>query len=127
MDDKAAGQVMAAFAGAYFSGDRERLSEVITADAEWHFAFGPDAPHGRVRRGLDGFMQGMRDNAELFERLRFNDVVIRALGDDQVVMTYLAEGRRHDGDPFALRGIELITVRDGRLAMKDVFWKQETD
>ena len=42
-------------------------------------------------------------------------------------MTYLAEGRRHDGDPFALRGIELITVRDGRLAMKDVFWKQETD
>lgn len=127
MDDKAAEQVMAAFAGAYFSGDRERLREVITADAEWHFAFGPDAPHGRVRRGLDGFMQGMRDNAELFERLRFNDVVIRALGDDQVVMTYLAEGRRHDGDPFALRGIELITVRDGRLAMKDVFWKQETD
>ena len=29
-----------------------------------------------------------------------------------------------DGAPVALRGIELITVRDGRLALKDVFWKQ---
>ena len=127
MDDKAAEQVMAAFASAYFSGDRRRLEEVITEDAEWHFAFGRDAPHGRVRRGVEGFMLGMQENAGLFERLRFNDVVIRALGEDQIVMTYLAEGRRHDGEPFALRGIELITVRDGRLTMKDVFWKQETD
>ena len=127
MGDGAAEQVMAAFAKAYFSGDRGRLAEVITEDAEWHFAFGRDAPHGRVRRGLDGFMLGIRENAELFQQLRFNNVVIRDLGDDEIVMTYLAEGRRHDGEPFALRGVEIIRVRDGRVAMKDVFWKQETD
>ena len=123
MDDATAEAVMARFAGAYFNRDAARLAEAITPDAEWHFAFGSDVPDGRVRRGVEGFLQGMAENDALFERLRFDDVVIRPFGDDQIVMTYLANGRHRDGDDFALRGIELITVRDGRLAMKDVFWK----
>lgn len=127
MDDEAANDVMARFGKAIFSKRRELLAEAITDDAEWHFAFGADAPHGRVRVGLDGFMRGIAENDALFERLRFNDIVIRAFGEDQIVMTYLAEGVRRGGDPFALRGVELITVRDGRVAKKDVFWKQHTD
>ena len=126
MDDAAAEHVVARFAGAYFSKDPSRLAGAITEDAEWHFAFGVNAPHGRVRRRLEGFMQGIAENDALFERLRFDDVVVRALGDQQIVMTYLANGRRRNGDDFALRGIELITVRDGRVALKDVFWKQTT-
>lgn len=45
-------------------------------------------------------------------------------GADQIVMTYTVEGKMRDGDAFELRGIELITARDGRVAIKDVFWKQ---
>ncbi|MBK8765809.1 MAG: hypothetical protein IPM01_14780 [Burkholderiaceae bacterium] len=37
---------------------------------------------------------------------------------------YLIDGQPRGGDAFSLRGIELITVRDGKLARKDVFWKQ---
>jgi ketosteroid isomerase-like protein len=127
MDDTTASEVMARFAAAYFSKDSSRLASVITDDAEWHFAFGADTPHGRVRRGLAGFLRGIADNDALFERLRFDDVVIRGLGNDRIVMTYLANGRYRSGDDFTLRGIELITVRDGRVALKDVFWKQHTD
>jgi len=126
MDDVTAQQVMARFGKAYFSKERERLAEVITPDAEWHFAFGADVPDGRVRRGIDGFMQGIAENDALFERLRFNDVLCRGLGDDQIVMTYRAEGQRRGGASFSLRGVELITVREGRVALKDVFWKQQT-
>ena len=126
MDDVTAEQVMARFGKAYFSKQPEQLAEAITADAEWHFAFGADAPDGRVRKGLDGFLQGIAENDALFERLRFNDIVFRGLGDDQVVMTYLADGQYRAGASFSLRGIELITVRDGRVARKDVFWKQQT-
>ena len=126
MNDQEAVEVMAHFGKAYFSKQREQLATVITPDAEWHFAFGPDAPDGRVRKGLDGFMQGAAENDALFERLRFDDVVIRGLGDDQIVMTYLANGRWRDGEEFSLRGIELITVRDGNVHRKDVFWKQRT-
>lgn len=117
---------MARFASAYFSKDPSRIADAITDDAEWHFAFGSDAPDGRVRRGLAGFMQGISENDELFERLRFDNVITRPFGEAQILMTYLANGRYRHGGDFALRGVELITVRDGRIAMKDVFWKQNT-
>ena len=124
MDDIAATQVMQRFGKAFFNRDPALLAQAITADAQWHFAFGPDSPDGRVRTGVDGFLQGARENDALFERLRFNDVVCRGFGADQIVMTYLIEGQHRGGDAFSLRGIELITVRDGKLARKDVFWKQ---
>lgn len=124
MDDAAAYDVMRRFGKAYFSRDAARLEQVITPDAEWHFAFGPDAPHGRVRKGLQGFMQGIAENDALFEKLRFNDVAIKALDDERLVMTYVLDGQYRGGAAFALRGIEMVTVREGRVAMKDVFWKQ---
>ena len=124
MDDTAASEIMQRFGKAFFHRDPVLLAQAITADAQWHFAIGPDDPDGRVRTGIDGFLQGARENDALFERLRFNDVVCRGFGADQIVMTYLIDGRHRGGDPFSLRGIELITVRDGKLARKDVFWKQ---
>ncbi len=124
MDDATAIGVMQRFGKAYFGRDRSRLAEAITDDAQWHFAFGPDAPHGRVRTGVDGFLRGIADNDALFEHLRFEDVAIRAFGADRIVMTYRVEGQHRGGAAFSLRGVELVTVRDGRIALKDVFWKQ---
>ena len=124
MDDAAALAVMQRFGKAFFSKDPAQLAQAITPDAQWHFAFGPDAPDGRVRKGVDGFLQGIAENDALFEKLRFNDVVIKAMGEDQIVMTYLMEGKWKDGLAFSARGIELLTVRDGRICKKDVFLKQ---
>ena len=47
-----------------------------------------------------------------------------AMGSDQIVMTYLLDGKHRGGDSFNLRGVELITVKDGKVHRKDVFWKQ---
>ena len=119
------------FGKAYFSRDPAALAQVLTEDAEWHFAFGSDAPDGRVRTGVNGFLQGIAENDALFAELRFTDVVVRGIPGDQLLMTCLVEGRYREGkapDPavsaFSLRGLELVTVRDGRVARKDVFWKQ---
>ena len=124
MDDATALIVMQRFGQAYFARDAERLAQAITSDAQWHFAIGADAPHGRVRTGVAGFLQGIAENDALFEKLRFDQVVCRGLGDDRIVMTYLVNGQHRGGSGFSLRGIELITMLDGRIAMKDVFWKQ---
>ena len=124
MDDTAATALMQRFGKAFFTKDRDMLASVITEDAQWHFAFGADVPHGRVRKGMAGFMRGMEENDALFEHLRFNDVKCTGFGADQVVMTYTVEGKMRNGEAFELRGIELITTRDGRIAIKDVFWKQ---
>lgn len=131
MDDAAAADVMKRFGKAFFSRDPAALAQVLTDDAEWHFAFGSDAPDGRVRRGVDGFLQGIAENEALFAELRFTDVVIRGIPGDQLLMTCRVEGRYRAGkapagtpEAFCLRGLELVTVRDGRIARKDVFWKQ---
>jgi len=124
MDDVTAAALMQRFGKAFFSRDRALLAETVTDDVQWHFAIGSDGPHGRVRIGVDGILQGIQENDALFERLRFTDVVCHAVGADRIVMTYLLDGKHRDGDAFSLRGIELITVRDGRVAVKDVYWKQ---
>ena len=128
MDDIIATSIMQRFGKAYFSRDAAQLATVISDDAEWHFALGEagtPSPDGRVRKGLAGFLQGIADNDALFESLRFEDVACKGMGADQIVMTYLVRGQYRGGIAFALRGIELITVRDTRVACKDVFWKQQ--
>lgn len=124
MDHTAATAIMQRFGKAFFAKDREMLANVITEDAEWHFAFGADPPDGRVRKGVNGIMQGIEENDAIFERLRFENVMCHGLDPDRIVMTYRVDGKFRGGEAFALRGIELVTVRDGRIAKKDVFWKQ---
>ena len=127
MDNSTATSIMQRFGKAYFSREAAQLATVITDDAEWHFALGEGSeggPDGRVRKGLAGFLQGIADNDALFEALRFENVSCKGMGADQIVMTYLVRGQYRRGAVFALRGIELITVRDMRVARKDVFWKQ---
>ena len=75
-------------------------------------------------KGVNGFLEGIADKDGDYESQRFNDVVIKAMGEDQIVMTYLMEGKWKDGPVFSARGIELLTVRDGRICKKDVFLKQ---
>ena len=124
MDDTTAHAMMQTFGKAYFARDAALLAQVITHDAQWHFAMGSDAPHGRVRVGVPGFLQGIAENEALFEKLRFEQVVCQGLGADKIVMTYGLSGQYRGGAAFSLRGVELITVVDGRIALKDVFWKQ---
>lgn len=124
MDDAAALEVMKRFGRAFFRKDPALLAAAITEDAEWHQEAGPDAPHGRVLRGVAGFLQGIAEEEAAFASQRFEDVVIRALGEDRIVMTYTLQATRHDGGSFTLRGVELLTVREGRVCHKDVFLKQ---
>ena len=127
MAKESALEVMARFGKAFFAKDCDLLAQVLTPDAEWHFAFGADAPDGRVRVGVDGFLQGIIENDALFSRLKFNDVHCQWTEQDQLLMTYSLDGEHRDGEAFVLRGIELITMRDGRIAKKDVFWKHYRD
>jgi ketosteroid isomerase-like protein len=117
-------RIMRRMGKAIFSGERALLEQALTPDAEWHFAIGEDDPDGRVRRGVDGFLTGIADNDALFERLRFDDIDYAPLGDDRIVMTYMVDGKWRGGEAFRRRGVEIITARDGRVARKDVFWKQ---
>ena len=124
MTDAQAQDLMRRFARAFFNRSESELADVTTDDVEWHFAIGEDAPDGRVHRGVAGILAGIEMNATIFEALRFEDVHLRLVSSTEILMTCRVDGRRRDGGPFSVRSIELITVRDGRVAKKDVFWKQ---
>lgn len=110
---------------ALFKADPALLKAVLAPRAEWHFAIGKDVPHGRVRKGVKGFLEGIAENKRAFPELRFNDIEIKGFTHDQFIMTYNVTGKKRSGKAFHLRGIEVITIVDDRVAKKDVFWKQE--
>jgi ketosteroid isomerase-like protein len=124
MTDLQAQDLMRRFSKAFFSRDAAEIASVVTEDFEWHFAIGPDAPDGHVHRGALGAVAGIELNATRFEALRFEDVRFRVVSATEILMTCRVDGRRRDGDAFSVRGIELFTIRDGKVAKKDVFWKQ---
>ncbi|MDF1722581.1 MAG: nuclear transport factor 2 family protein [Minwuia sp.] len=119
-----ADNIMRRMGKALFSGDPRQMETVLTDDAEWHFAIGEHAPDGRVLKGVAGFLEGVTRNKALFETLRFEDIRYEPFSDAAIVMTYLVVGKHRNGDAFTQRGVEIITTRDGKVAKKDVFWKQ---
>ena len=110
---------------AMFRASPEALEALLTPDAEWHFAIGRDVPDGRVRKGIDGFIQGIAENKRAFAELRFEDVEVTGFTHDQFIMRYRIAGKKRSGKSLNLRGIEVITVVEDRVSKKDVFWKQE--
>jgi ketosteroid isomerase-like protein len=126
MTDESAQDLMRRFAKAFFSRSEAAIAEVTTEDFEWHFAIGTDSPDGRVHRGSSQVVAGIERNASEFEFLRFEDVRYQVLSSTQILMTCRVDGKRREGEAFSVRGLELFTVRDGKVAKKDVFWKQHS-
>lgn len=111
------------FGSAFFKRDLEALAACTTDDVEWRFAIGADAPFGRVYRGIDGFAQGFVERDENFDNLRYDEVKTTALGDGRVLMEYRVIGVDTHGKDIDYYGLELYAFRDGRVALKDAYWK----
>ena len=126
MTDEYAQDLMRRFAKAFFSRSEAAIAEVATEDFEWHFAIGTDSPDGRVHRGSSQVVAGIERNASEFECLRFEEVRFQVVSPTQIMMTCRVDGKRRDGEAFSVRGLEVFTVRDGKVAKKDVFWKQHS-
>ena len=126
LSDETIENIMTKFGSAFMHKDFNALSQVLTEDAKWHFAFGPHAPYGFVYSGLEGFKQGIADHEKRFQSLRFEDISYFPGGADMIVMTAQVQGIYADGKAFDFRSVELITVRDNRISIKDVYWKQKT-
>jgi ketosteroid isomerase-like protein len=118
-------EALKTFASAFFRRDLDALAKCTTADFEWRFAIGGDAPHGRVYRGVRGVETGYAERDALLASARYDEARTTALADGRVLMEYRVHGEFVGGRPFDLMGVELLTVRDGKVALKDVYWKQD--
>lgn len=116
--------VLKQFGSAFFKRDLDALAACTTDDVEWRFAIGADVPFGRVYRGIEGIAQGFAERDQNFVNLRYEEVNTTALADGRVLMEYRVIGADTKGNDIDCYGLELYAFRDGRVALKDAYWKR---
>ncbi len=132
-------QLMTDFKRAFAKGDAEALAQVITPEFEWHMNWFPAAgaqSTGKVLRGLDEVMAEIRWRAANWSQVRFDGVEERYLiedGDaedaagDLVVQTFTISGQDENGEGFQVDAVDLYRIVDGRLTLKDTYWKHPSN
>jgi len=121
--DAATLELLRRFGKAFNRGDVDAIVACVTDDFEWVMAAGPEAPHGRIVRGPDGMRAALAERDRALANMRFSETDVFQAGE-RVVGTFRMTATRADGTPVDLRGCDLYTIRDGRIARKDTYWKQ---
>ena len=116
--------LMKRFRVAYARADRQALEAVTTPDFRWcqHFANGADdQPAGRELGGVPALLDEIAWREVHWSDVVYDNLVERA-ADDLLVQTFTISGNS-DGVPFHANVVDLYPVRDGRIAVKDTYWK----
>ncbi len=114
--------VLKAFGKAFNAGDIDGILAQVTDDFEWRLHEGPDAPEGAVAKGRDAVKAALVARAGRIESIRFSETEV-LFGDDHVVGRFRATGAYKSGQPIDVRGIDIYSFRDGKIAVKDSYWK----
>lgn len=120
-------KLMKRFRIAYAKADREELLNVVTEDFCWRQHKGElsDRPGGRLLQGVDELLGEIERRGQHWSDVVYEGMEERA-AQDLLVQTFTIRGYE-DGVPFHARVVDLYPVVDGRIAMKDTYWKQSSD
>ena len=64
----------------------------------------------------------LAERAKRIESLRFSETEV-LFGEDHVVGRFRATGAYKDGTPIDVRGIDIYRFKDGKISVKDSYWK----
>ena len=101
--------------------DVDGIAEMFTDDAIFEASFGPES-YGERAVGRDA---ATRLAASVFERIpdvRFREVR-RFATPDFAVIESVQSGTPRDGAPFEVQIVDLLTLRDGKIAAKRTYRK----
>ena len=122
LDKKAVMNVLKAFGKAFNAGDVDGVLAQVTDDFEWRLHEGAVAPDGAIVRGRHAVRAALEDRAKTIDHLRFSETEVM-FGDDHVVGRFRATGAYRDGRQIDVRGVDVYGFRDGKIAVKDSYWK----
>lgn len=123
MSLKSNDELMKRFMRAYAKADHEGLREVLSEDFVWHQHVGPDSPYGATIRGVDAMVETIKWRQSNWSNVRYDDMNI-VTTPELIVQTFRVSGTDEHGIHFDCRAVDLYPVRDGRLTMKDTYWKR---
>jgi uncharacterized protein len=107
---------------AFHREDVDALLIAVDPEVEWCVdAAIPGAV--KVYRGHEGIQKYLGQAREAFEEIRFDLEDFIDVDDERLILVATINVRgRASGAESSLRGYELLTVRDGRLARREVFF-----
>jgi ketosteroid isomerase-like protein len=121
--DKAVMALLREFGKAFNKGDVDGILACVTDDFEWRLAEGPDRPDGRIVRGKEEVRTALAERDREIAEMRFSETEV-TITPDKVFGTFRATGKTRDGREIDRRGLDIYAIRDGKIALKDSYWKQ---
>ncbi len=109
------------FSALWQNHDIDGIAEMFTEDAIFEASFGPEI-HGERAIGRDA---AVRLAASVFERIpdvRFEEIR-RYVTPEFAVIESVQAGTPTDGAPFETHIVDLLTLRDGKIAAKRTYRK----
>jgi ketosteroid isomerase-like protein len=123
MDEDQAMEVLKAFGRAFNKGDVDAILDCVTDDFEWRLAEGPDAPDGKIVKGKHAVREALAERDRTVKSMRFSETSVHFAGDT-VIGCFRATGEMADGSAIDKRGVDIYAFRDGKIALKDSYWKR---
>ncbi|MDQ8729098.1 nuclear transport factor 2 family protein [Bradyrhizobium sp. LHD-71] len=115
--------LLTAFSKALFKRDVDAIYRTVTPDFVWRLPIGPDAPVAREIGSPEQLADYFDARERTYDGVRFHDVVYHH-APEATFMTFRVTARRKDGDAVDALGMERYLFRDGRIALKDAYWKR---
>jgi len=109
------------FSSVWQNHDIEGIAEMFTEDAIFEASFGPE-PYGERAVGKEA---ATRLAASVFERIpdvQFEEIR-HFVTPELAVVESIQSGTPLDGEPFEVHIVDLLTLRDGKIAAKRTYRK----
>ena len=119
----ASASLVARFLEGFATADSAALTAVVSDDFTWHLHTRRGDYRGRTVNGVGAMIGILQERRSAWRDVRYADVRLIASGD-RVFQTYRVTGNDLESGPFDATGIDLYEIRNGKITLKDSYWKQ---
>ena len=119
----ASASLVAQFLEGFATADSAALTAVVSDDFTWHLHTRRGDYRGRTVSGVGAMIGILQERRLAWRDVRYADVRLIA-SDDRVFQTYRVTGNDLESGPFDATGIDLYEIRNGKITLKDSYWKQ---
>lgn len=109
------------FCEAWNRHDRDGLISMVTSDCIFDTASGP-SEHGGRHQGTEALKKAFSSVWEQYPDARWSNATHIVVGD-RGFSAWTFTGTRAGGQAVRVRGVDIFTFRDGKIAHKDTFRK----